>query len=175
LTARRVEPEHPRACAPSRRLRPDDERAGDEERPLRMSSVGDHVAHLREVVDVDVSDPAATRALGPGGDPVADVWLSPRRDPERAVGGALRRTDLRDRAGARVPRPGREVVEVLERVVLVPDEPAAVEGTVRLVRPRVGEAADTRDATGRDVDARDAGPAAALIDRREERPPVVGQ
>src|SRR6188472_4374088 len=103
-----------------------------------MAASDDEVAARPEGVGVDLSELVRADALYPGRDPVADVGAMPRALPELAVRSARRGAELDELSRPRVPRPGLEVVEVVEAVVLVPDEPTAVEGAPRLGELGVG-------------------------------------
>src|SRR5204862_3068828 len=117
---------------PRERLRPDDLRAGDEERALHVAVADDAVDAVGEVVRVHLALAARPGALRPRREACAHVRLAPAARPELAARRARRGSDLDHVAGARVPGKRREVGEVIgERVVLVPDEPAAVEAPVR--------------------------------------------
>src|SRR5205085_1600138 len=116
----------------------------DEERALWVPAPHDAVDAARKVVHVHLALIVRPRALRPGRKARAHVRLAPRARPEVTTRTALRGADLRDGPGARVPGEGGERVEaaVLERVVLVPDEPAAVEAPVGLIVLRARKAAD---------------------------------
>ena len=139
-----------------------------------MSLADDAVGAACEVVDVDLPNTSGPRSLRPRGEAVAGVGLAPRARPEAAGRSRLCRPDLPELPALGIPRPGREVVEARERVILVPDEPASVERAVRLVCARVRKSLDRRIATARGVDPDDTR-VPVRVERREERPPVSGE
>src|SRR5690349_22740468 len=96
----------------------------EQERSARMAVADDEVAVGPQVVNVDLPELVRPDALHPARDPVADVGAVPRALPELSVGSSRRRAELDELTRPRVPRPGLEVVEAVEAVVLVPHEPA---------------------------------------------------
>ena len=172
-TCPRVSGEHPRGRPGRERLGPDHDRAIEEERTLRMATPDDSVDLVRQVVDVHFGLPVRAHALCPRGEPAVHVRLAPRARPEVAARVFRRRADLQQRPRPGVPREGREIrEEVRERVVLVPDEPAAVEASVCLVVARAREAADAREAARACVNPDDPGEV-GRVELREEPSPVA--
>ena len=163
---------HPRLAARARRLGPTDEATAEEEGALRVTAVDDRAATGSQVVHVDRGDPLGAGALHPGRDPIQRVGRPQGARPELAGGCSRGSTDLRHLSGTRVPGPDGEVVETGEGVVLRPDEPAAVEGAVCLVRGRIRERLDVPDRTRSRVDLRDPREA-RRVDRREEGAAIV--
>ena len=124
-----------------------------DERALRMATPHDAVDAAREVVDVHLALSVRPTSLRPGREAAPDVRLAPAARPEVPVRIEFPRTDLRHPAAARVPGKRREVREVVgERVVLVPDQPAAVEAPVALVVAGARETTDARDAARARID-----------------------
>jgi hypothetical protein len=148
---------HPCVGTRRERLRPDHLRPRYEEGALGMAVSDDEVSVARQVVGVHRGR-LGTDALRPRREACAHVGLTPLTRPRIAVRVARRLPDLRDGTGSRVPGEDREVREaVLERVVLAPDEPAAVEAAVGLVVVRVREPPDAGDVARACVDPDDPG------------------
>ena len=112
-----------------------------------MTVPDDHVAARTQVVRVYIAELIGPDALYPHRRPAANVgtvpWTVPvltRRPPGRGA-------ELREPVRLRVPGPRGEVVEAVEAVVLVPDEPApGVGGGGGEIIDRFGQ--DTLDARG---------------------------
>src|SRR5579859_5450396 len=146
--------------------------AGEKKGALSMTGVDDPIGAGAQVVDVHGRDVVRSRTLRPRGDSVANVGLPPGALPEVAARTSGRRPDLPELARLRVPRPGREVVEAVEAVVLVPDKPATVECAVRLIVVGIGERSDPRHRRARCADPRDTRER-GRVDGAEERAAVV--
>jgi len=146
---------HPRLPTGPRRFRPTDEVTGQEEGALRVAAVDDHAVTGTQVVHVDHGFAVEPAALYPRRDPVQRVRSAHGTCPEFAAGRSRGGTDPPHPAGTRVPGPDGEVVEARERVILRPDQPAAVESAVRLINGRLGECLDDLDQTRSGVDLRD--------------------
>src|SRR5689334_21141501 len=100
----------------------------------------DPILARRQVIDMDVREPVRSGALGPDRIPFPHVGSPPagarpegwRGGPDPANGPGVRVV------GPEVEVPGRQV----ERVELLPDEPAAAEASDRLVAGGLRESVD---------------------------------
>jgi len=144
----------------------------EQERSSRMTVPDDHVAARTQVVRVYIAELIGPDALYPHRRPAANVgtvpWTVPvltRRPPGRGA-------ELREPVRLRVPGPRGEVVEAVEAVVLVPDEPAPGVGGPRLIELRIGERLDPGYGARPRIDLADAGEP-PRVDRPEERVPVT--
>src|SRR6476661_6819703 len=138
---------HSRRHSASRRLGPYDEVMIEQESTTRMTMPDDEIATALQVVGMDLAQLVGPHALYPRRNPTANVGATPGALPELTVRPPRRSADLGELPRPTVPRPGREVVEAVEAVVLVPDEPASVESAPRLVDLRVGERLDPHHGT----------------------------
>ena len=143
-------------------------------RASRMTVANDEVATVGQVVAVNLPELVGPDSLHPGRDPLANVRASPRALPELAARAPRGTPDLRDLARSGVPRPHAEVVEAVEAVVFLPDQPPTVVRGGRLVEFRIGEGLDPNHGSCPPIDLRHAGEA-PRVDRGEERPAVIRQ
>src|SRR5262245_29943944 len=112
----------------------------------------DHLVATGQIDDVHRVATVVACALRPRGEPVANLSVPPRARPEVAAGAARGGTDASKDTSSRVPRPDREIVGAVKGVILVPDQPAPVEGAGGLVGYRMREPPDAGDPLGPRVD-----------------------
>src|SRR3954471_6227621 len=136
---------HPRFAAGARRLGPSDAVPREEKGSLRVTAVDDPAVTGPQVVHVDGRDSAGAGPLNPRRDPVQHVGRPQGTVPEFAAGRSRGGTDLRHPSRTPVPGPDGEIAEACERVVLGPDQPAAVEDAAYLILRRVRKSLDRID------------------------------
>ena len=134
-----------------------DEQVPVEERRLGMAATDDAGLPGRQVGQHHLDLAARPVALRPGGVVSADRRGMPGARPRGAVAAAQRMAEPAQPPGSRVPGVDREVIQALQRVSLLPDQPAPARGPVGLVDGRVGEGPDAPQVPGGDVHRRDAG------------------